>query len=66
MLMMSIKLICFFKPDLENQKLIGMACIDIFTKYAVVVPIRSKQIPDFLVGLMECLIKMKKTHIYLF
>ena len=51
----------FFIPDLENQKFkIGMACIDIFTKYAVVVPIRSKQIPDFLAGLIECLNNMKK------
>ena len=38
----------FFITDLENQKYkIGMACIDIFTKYAEVVPIRSEQIPDF-------------------
>ena len=45
----------------ENQKFkIGMAFIDIFTKYAVVVPIRSKQIPDFLAGSMECLTKMRK------
>ena len=44
----------FFITDLENQKYkIGMACIDIFSKYEVVVPMRSKQIPDFLAGLME-------------
>ena len=43
-----------------------MACIDIFTKYAVVVPIRSKQIPDFLAGLMECLNKMQKSlHLFI-
>ena len=43
-----------------------MACIDIFTKYAVVVPIRSKQIPDFLAGLMECLTKMKKKPTFIY
>ena len=57
----------FFITDLENQKYkIGMACIDIFTKYAVVVPIRSKQIPDFLAGLMECLNKMKKKPTFIY
>ena len=57
----------FFITDLENQKYkIGMACIDIFTKYAVVVPIRSKQIPDFLAGLMECLTKMKKKPTFIY
>lgn len=51
----------FFISDLENQKFkIGMACIDIFTKFAVVVPIASKQIPDFMAGLLECLAKMAK------
>ena len=43
-----------------------MACIDIFTKYAVVVPIRSKQVPDSLAGLMECLNKMQKSpHLFI-
>ena len=56
MLIMSIKLIYFLLLTWTSKKFkIGMACIDIFTKYAVVVPIRSKQIPDFLAGLMECL-----------
>ena len=36
-----------------------MACIDIFTKYATVVPIATKQIPDFLAGLMERITNMK-------
>ena len=50
----------FFITDLEKHKYkIGMARIGIFTKYATVVPIASKQIPDFLAGLMECLRNMK-------
>ena len=43
-----------------------MACIDIFTKYAVVVPIRSKQVLDFLAGLMECLNTMPKTPTFIY
>ena len=43
-----------------------MACIDIFTKYATVVPILTKQIPDFLAGLMECLKKYERqTNVYI-
>ena len=46
--------------DLENQTYnIGMACIDIFTKYATVVTLKSKKPDDFLAGLMECLKNMK-------
>ena len=49
----------FFVQDLENQTdKIGMAAIDIFTKEAVVIPIKSKQIPDVLAGVMECCIKL--------
>ena len=40
--------------------------IDIFTKYAAVVPIKSKQSIDFLVGLMECLTKMKKPRLFIY
>lgn len=44
-----------FMTDLENQTYkVGRACIDIFTKYVTVVPIRNKQPPDSSVGLMEC------------
>ena len=47
--------------DLENQKFrIGLVLIDIFTKYATVIPIKSKQPPDVLAGLMEGLNKMDK------
>ena len=43
-----------------------MACIAIFTKYATVVPIATKQIPDFLAGLMECLKHMKKKPTFIY
>jgi len=50
----------FFITDLDNQQYkTGMACIDIFSKYATIVPIKSKQSSDFLAGLMECLTNMK-------
>ena len=49
----------FFINDLENQKIkIGMVMIDIFTKYASVVPIASKGEGDVASGLLECLEKM--------
>ena len=43
-----------------------MACIEMFTKYATVVPLKSRQGPDFLSVLMECLSNMgkKPTCIY--
>lgn len=37
-----------------------MVLIDVFSKYAVVVPIQSKVPPDFLAGLMEGVNKMDK------
>ena len=47
------------KNDLENQKFnIGMVLIDIFTKFATVIPIKSKQPPDIVAGIMEGLQKM--------
>ena len=40
--------------DLEDQKFEqGMLCIDIFTKYAVVVPIKSKTEDDIAAGILE-------------
>ena len=36
-----------------------MACIDMFSKFATVVPIKSKQSADFLAGLMKCLTNMR-------
>ena len=43
------------KDDIENfQKFrVGMVLIDIFTKYCVVVPVKSKQPADVLAGMME-------------
>ena len=38
----------------------AMTCIDIFTKFATVVPIRSKKPDDYLAGFMECMNKMGK------
>ena len=40
---------------------VGMACIDIFSKYAVVVAIKSEQEGDVVAGILECLNKMKNT-----
>ena len=49
----------FSKNDLENQKFrIGLVLIDIFSKYATVIPIKSKEPPDMLAGIMEGLQKM--------
>ena len=51
----------FFINDLENQEYkVGAAMIDIFSKYLVVVPIKSKseKTGDIAHGLLECLHKM--------
>ena len=46
------------KNDLENQKFrIGLVVIDIFSKYATVIRIKSKEPPDVLAGIMEGLQK---------
>ena len=53
--------------DLENQKFrIGMVLIDPFSKYATVIPIKSKQPPDMLAGLMEGINKMDKAPLMLY
>ena len=50
-----------FFSDLKNQKFeVGMICIDFFSKYAVVVPIKSKQEGDVAAGILECINKMGK------
>ena len=48
--------------DIKNQQKfrVGLVLIDIFTKYAVVIPIKSKQPPDVLAGMMEGMNKMGK------
>ena len=52
----------FFINHLDNQKFkIGMICIDVFSKYCVIVPIKSKSEGDLAHGLLECIHKMGKT-----
>ena len=51
----------FISPnDVETQQKfrVGLVLIDIFTKYAVVIPIKSKQPDDILAGMMEGIKKM--------
>ena len=49
------------KNDLDNQKFrIGLVMIDIFSKFALVIPIKSKQPADLLAGIMEGINKMGK------
>ena len=48
-----------FIKHLEKQEYhIGMICIDIFTKYCVIVPISSKNEGDLAAGFLECIHKM--------
>ena len=50
----------FWLVDLKKQKFkVGCLCIDIFSKYAVVVPIKSKKGPDVTAGILQCLNEMK-------
>jgi transposase InsO family protein len=39
---------------------IGLVMLDIFSKYAVVIPIESKETPDVIAGIMEGFVKMGK------
>ena len=48
--------LAFFKAKEEIQ--IGLVMIDIFSKYAIVIPIASKETPDVLAGMMEGFQKM--------
>ena len=53
----------FISPnDVESKQKfrVGLVLIDIFTKYAVVIPINSKQPDDILAGMMEGINKMGK------
>ena len=43
----------------EQKKRVGLACMDVLGKYAVVVPIESREAPDVIAGAMEALNKMK-------
>ena len=56
-----IDLFFITKNDLPNQKFrIGLVMIDVFSKYLAVVPIKSKQPPDVLAGIMEAQHEMGK------
>ena len=44
----------FFTEKPGSKFKTGVLMVDIFTKYTQVVPIKSKQIPDVLAGIMEC------------
>ena len=61
---MNIRLIYFFIPDDEffhNQNFkVGMIMIANFSKYMVVVPIKSKSEGDVAAGLLDCFHKMGK------
>ena len=48
--------LAFFKAKEEIQ--IGLVMIDIFSKYAVCIPVASKETPDVLAGMMEGFQKM--------
>ena len=50
------------KTDFENTQKFraGLVLIDVLSKYAVVVPIKSKEAPDVIAGTMEALNKMKE------
>lgn len=58
--------LAFFDDDYNPNYKIGVCMIDIFSKYASVVPISSKQPPDVLSGIIECFNKMGKKPKILF
>ena len=50
------------KDDFEEEQKFraGLVCIDVLSKFAVVVPIKSRDAPDVIAGVMESLNKMGK------
>ena len=54
-------LFCIAQSDMrdEQKKRVGLACIDVLSKYAVAVPIESREAPDVIAGAMEVLNNMK-------
>ena len=49
----------FFINDIPNQKVrIGLLLIDIFSKYCVIIPIKTKGIGDVVSGILEGIQKM--------
>ena len=57
-----IDLFFISKDDIEAKQKFraGLVLIDVLSKYAVVVPIKSKESPDVIAGTMEALNKMKE------
>ena len=55
-----IDLFFISKDDIETTQKVraGLVCIDVLSKYAVVVPIKSKETTDVVSGTMEALQKM--------
>ena len=55
-----IDLFFISKDDIETTQKVraGLVCIDVLSKYAVVVPIKSKETTDVVAGTMEALQKM--------
>ena len=51
----------FFSDLLDKHFKVSIACIDISSKYAVVIAIKSKQEGDVAAGILECLNKRKNT-----
>ena len=48
-----------FFSDLKDPVYVGgLLMIDIFTKYTVVVPVKTKQIPDVAVAIQQAITKM--------
>ncbi len=55
----------FFVNDLKKQKFrVGMCCVDIFSKYAAVVPLMSKDTGDVAAGILQCIKEMGKNENY--
>ena len=63
MLIMNASLIyLFFIRDLPEQKIaVGLVLIEIFAKFAVVIPLNSKLETDVLVGMIEAMPQRKKS-----
>ena len=51
----------FFSDLLNKQFKVSIACVDISSKYAVVIAIKSKKKGDVAAGILERLIKRKNT-----
>eukprot|EP00973_Karenia_brevis_P075368 10471040-Karenia_brevis.AAC.1 len=59
-------LLFFADQPVSNEDKNALLMVDIFSKYTQVVKVKSKQIPDVLEGIKECIAKMggKPSTIY--